>query len=208
MSVCSDFCLDVSLPWCQFALISALMSVCSDFCLDVSLLWFLSWCQFALMSVCSDFCLDVSLPWCQFALISVLMSVCSDFCLDVSLPWCQFSLISVLMSVFCSASWVLQYNWPPLSHALRFQPSFIPTPSLFTLPTPLPLLPLSLAFVLSPDPFSMPTRLPPPPHTHTLPSQLSLLVILTAVEINLILSAHVSCTLTTTLGLTRLKNVK
>ena len=42
MSVCSDFCLNVSLPWCQFALISALMSVCSDFCLDVSLLWFLS----------------------------------------------------------------------------------------------------------------------------------------------------------------------
>ena len=115
---------------------------------------------------------------------------------------------SASLDICCRTRCVLQCNWP-LLFRVRFQPSFIPAPSLLTLLTPLPPLPLhpysspslapsiftfltplpplppSPAFFPSLDFLSMPTMLPhaPPPSSPRSP----LLVILTAVKINLIL---------------------
>ena len=62
---------------------------------------------------------------------------------------------------------MLQCNWPLLSHGVRFQPSFIPAPSLLTLLAPLPPLPPSLAFLPPLDPpldaHHASARPPPPP---------------------------------------------
>ena len=56
---------------------------------------------------------------------------------------------SISLDVCCGTHLVLQCNWPLFSHGVRFQPSFIPAPSILTLLRPLP---PSLAFLASLDP--------------------------------------------------------